>query len=188
MDWRGERCVLVTYAVRDLHKLSESDRELLGSLGFRLPSPGIPDCTPEHGPDWSGDAPPQVPCPLTSDDLQRRYQISSTLEPRSSERNLPEVTAPTQECSLGSYFNEPRVSDSGSLRVEPSSFIHEQVCSRRLSAPQAGLASVSSGLNQGTFELLSSLPPGRFVFSAVFPDLRSAPVRVGLTCSLGPGV
>ena len=174
MSWSGDRCVLVTYAVRDLHKLSEPHHALLESLGFRLPSPGHPEDSPEHGSEWTGDAPAQVPCPLSADDLRKRFEISPILDRGSSAASASAALDFTKDFASGSSPDEPRACASGSLRVEPSSFIPDQICNPRLRAPQAGLASDPPGLAKGVFELLSSLPPGRFVFSGVFPDLRSA--------------
>ncbi|CAE7711939.1 unnamed protein product [Symbiodinium sp. CCMP2592] len=141
MPWRGRRCVLVAFTVRDLWKLSENQRESLEALGFNLPDSPAPAFSPTPS--------------LTA---------AGSPEPGSSSLSVD-----------GSPRVEPlSASVSGSSRVEllrPSGL---NEASRRFSAPRPGLTPKSSPLSPAILDLLRSLPPGRFVFSEVFPDLSSA--------------
>ncbi|CAE7842292.1 unnamed protein product, partial [Symbiodinium sp. KB8] len=59
------------------------------------------------------------------------------------------------------------------ITVEPSRLPGDEIF-RRFQAPRLGLEPVSFSLSGPAFDLLCKLPPGRFVFSQCFPDLRSA--------------
>ena len=69
---------------------------------------------------------------------------------------------------------EPPVHVSGSPRVEPSRLPFLPAANRRVPASRAGFDSDSSDISPRALDLLASLPPGRFIFSSVFPDLRTA--------------
>ncbi|CAE7230302.1 unnamed protein product, partial [Symbiodinium sp. KB8] len=168
MEWRGQRCILVAYCLRSLEKLTSGDRDLLLSLGFRLPNPRCDEVESMHFEGARAETPRAVLHPLPIAAIRQRYAIPPVMGPSFS------VPSSSSSRAFGSLRVEPRVHDSGSLRVEPlSQSASEQGC-RRSPAPRSGLLPVSCLLPTGVFELLASLPPSRFVVSQAFPDLRSA--------------
>ena len=74
----------------------------------------------------------------------------------------------------GSLRIEPRVHVSGSPRVEPLRRNDPAIIPRRLDAPQVGFGLSRSSISTSVKDSLSKLPPGRFGFSSIFPDLSSA--------------
>ena len=169
MSWKGRRVVLVAYTVRGLEKLSSEDRETLHCLGFRLPETSchFEDSLPRDGVELR--VPPAVEFPLSPAKLRERYQLGPILG-----HALPlQHHDASRESAAGSLRVEPRVCVSGSPEVEPSRLPGDEIF-RRFQAPRLGLEPVSFSLSGPAFDLLCKLPPGRFVFSQCFPDLRSA--------------
>ena len=169
MSWKGRRVILVAYTVRGLEKLSCEDRETLHCLGFRLPETS---CSSEELPsseDVEVRVPPAVEFPLSPAKLRERYQLGPILGQAPSLQHRDA----SRDNAAGSLWVEPRVCASGSPEVEPSRLPDDDIL-RRFQAPRPGLEPVSFPLSGLAFELLSKLPPGRFVVSQCFPDLRSA--------------
>ena len=172
MPWRGRRLILVAFTIRNPEKLKREHLEFLESVGFRPPRAS--EALPDLSSDPAGHFPLQaIGAPLSSSELRARFELPPVKDP-------PGHLAPSHVRAFGSLRVEPRVVASGSPRVELSRPAEPVVSPPRSLAPQAGLDLPHDGLPKPLLDFLLRLPPGRFVFSDVFADLRSA-------LSSGPG-
>ena len=172
MPWRGRRLILVAFTIRNPEKLKREHLEFLESVGFRPPRAS--EALPDLSSDPAGHFPLRaIGAPLSSSELRARFELPPVKDP-------PAHLAPSHVRAFGSLRVEPRVVASGSPRVELSRPAEPVVSPPRSLAPQAGLDLPHDGLPKPLLDFLLRLPPGRFVFSDVFADLRSA-------LSSGPG-
>ena len=177
--WRGRRVVLVAYCLRGTELLAPGLRASLLELGFSLPDGS--ESSPEPS---SSDSQLSLEAPLReallceprssayrpADLIRATREWYLGAEPFELRRSAV-LTAPNAECSLRV---EPPSLTVGSPSVEPSFADGPFQCARHSSVPKACLASERVRLSSDVLDFLLSLPPGRFVYSATFPDLGSA--------------
>ena len=166
LPWKGRRILVVSYCIRNPEKLGEAQLDYLESVGFRPPRFSNP-------PDSHGDQaqesfePLAAAAPLARFELREKFELPPPGEPLRQFSSL-------QDRVNGSLRVEPRAVASGSPRVDLLRPAEPVISSPRSDTRQASLISDCPGLSSSILDFLLDLPAGRFVFSAAFPDLRSA--------------